>query len=67
MKVEIEFAQWLSGHDRETVEQMYQDWQQSHHYVTTKPYDLCCCTFPDKDTAGIYCSRCQKYINKTHF
>ena len=27
MKQAIDFAIWITGHDKETVEQMYNDWQ----------------------------------------
>jgi hypothetical protein len=26
----IEFAMWLTGHDRETIEQMYSDWSRDY-------------------------------------
>ena len=94
MKVEIEFVQWLSGHDRATVKQMYTDWHNGEYPVQPwgksfnntlasnemynmlgiwdvnkpgKPDEPCKCAMPETGTAGNFCNKCHKFINKPHF
>jgi hypothetical protein len=64
MKVEIEFVQWISGHDQATVEQMYRDWSKGQLYRIEKPDHLCNCAIPQTGTTRHYCYKCNKQIYK---
>ena len=52
----IDFAMYLTGHDRETIEQMYNDWKGDD--TNEKLPCPCCRSLDTYYTQAIHCNRC---------
>lgn len=58
MNETIEFAMYVSGKDRETVERMYLDWYKGQLYLIQS--DVCQCAIPECGTTMRFCYKCGK-------